>query len=145
MASIPIPTIITSSGYKNNSGYLTGFEVGEDVKTFISNIEAVGGTATVSDANNKAVSDGIMKTGYRATINNQSTKETFEVVIKGDTSGDGIINVLDLLQVQKNILGSYILQGAYELAADTSNDVVINVLDLMQIQKNILGTYKISQ
>ena len=50
-----------------------------------------------------------------------------------------------LLQVQKNILGTYNLSGAYNLAGDTSGDGVINALDLAQVQKNILGTYNIVQ
>ncbi len=146
-SSIPIPTIITSSGYRTSGSYLLGIELGSNVANLKANIEAVGGNSTVviTDANGNTVNEGIMKTGYKVTINNQSTKETLEVVIKGDTSGDGLVNALDLLQVQKNILGTYILQGAYEIAGDTSGDVVINALDLLQVQKSILGTYKISQ
>ena len=71
--------------------------------------------------------------------------EVLEVIIKGDTSGDGVINALDLLQVQKNILGTYTLTGAYLEAADTSKDGVVNALDLLQVQKNILGTFEIEQ
>jgi len=84
-------------------------------------------------------------TGDKVIINNQSETETLEIVIKGDTSGDGVINALDLLQVQKNILGTYILTGAYLEAADTSKDNQVNALDLLQIQKNILGTFAIEQ
>ena len=52
---------------------------------------------------------------------------------------------MDLLQVQKNILGTYTLTGAYLEAADTSKDGVVNALDLLQVQKNILGTFEIEQ
>ena len=48
-----------------------------------------------------------MKTGYKVSINNQSSTEVLEVIIKGDTSGDGEINALDVLQIVKNISGSY--------------------------------------
>ena len=78
-------------------------------------------------------------------INNKNGSEILQVVISGDTSGDGIINALDLLQVQKYILGTYTLSGVYKEAGDTSGDGIINALDLLQVQKDILGTYKIVQ
>ena len=110
-------------------------------------IEAVGGNATVAifDAKGNAKTSGLIATGDKVSINNQSETEVLEVIIKGDTSGDGVINALDLLQVQKNILGTYTLTGAYLEAADTSKDGVVNALDLLQVQKNILGTFEIEQ
>ena len=89
--------------------------------------------------------DKIMKTGYKVSINNQSSTEVLVVIIKGDTSGDGEINALDLLQVVKYISGSYTLEGAYKEAADTSGDNEINALDVLQIVKNISGSYQIIQ
>ena len=146
-SSLPISTIITSSGYKYASGYISGVAVGTDVATLKSTIESVGGSSTVTiyNAAGSIVNSGTLATGFKVVVNNSSTVETLEVVIKGDTSGDGIINALDLAQVQKNILGTYNLSGAYNLAGDTSGDGVINALDLAQVQKNILGTYNIVQ
>ena len=115
--------------------------------TLKSTIESVGGSSTVTiyNAAGSIVNSGTLATGFKVVVNNSSTVETLEVVIKGDTSGDGIINALDLLQVQKNILGTYNLSGAYSLAGDTSGDGAINALDLLQVQKSILGTYNIVQ
>ena len=146
-SSLPISTIITSSGYKYASGYISGVAVGTDVATLKSTIESVGGSSTVTiyNAAGSIVNSGTLATGFKVVVNNSSTVETLEVVIKGDTSGDGIINALDLLQVQKNILGTYNLSGAYSLAGDTSGDGAINALDLLQVQKSILGTYNIVQ
>ena len=78
-------------------------------------------------------------------ITNGIETKTYTLIVKGDTSGDGAINALDLLQVQKSILGSYKMSDSQKLSADTSNDGSINALDLLQIQKNILGSYKIEQ
>ncbi len=145
--SIPISTIVTSSGYKYTSKYISGIALGSDVASVKGALQAVGGNATVSilDAKNNNKTSGIIATGDKITINNQSSTETLEVVVKGDTSGDGVINALDLLQVQKNILGTYTLTGAYLEAADTSKDGQVNALDLLQVQKSILGTYEIEQ
>ena len=144
-SSIPIPTIVTSSGYKYTSGYISGVSVGTSASALKNAIESVGGNSTVviTDAKGVKVTDGVLGTGYKISINNQEKTEVLEIVVKGDTSGDGVINALDLLQVQKNILGTYNLSGAYALAGDTSGDGVINALDLLQIQKYILGTFTI--
>ncbi|MDE6292140.1 MAG: dockerin type I repeat-containing protein, partial [Bacilli bacterium] len=66
-------------------------------------------------------------------------------VIYGDVSGDGKVNALDLLQVQKSILGSYDLTKEQRRAGDTSGDGKVNALDLLQMQKSILGSYEKKQ
>lgn len=146
-STIPISTIVTSSGYSYTSKYISKIEVGTEVSEIKGVLESVGGNSTVTiyDAKGTILTSGILATGYKIEINNQSSKEVLEVVIKGDTSGDGKINALDLLQVQKNILGTYTLTGPYKEAADTSKDGKINALDLLQVQKDILGTYEIEQ
>ena len=40
-------------------------------------------------------------------ISTENETKIYILSIKGDTSGDGNITILDLLQVQKNILGLY--------------------------------------
>ena len=129
-STIPISTIVTSSGYRYTSKYISNIAVGTDVPTTKVTLESVGGNATVSilDASGNVKTSGIIATGDKITINNEENTETLEVVIKGDTSGDGVINALDLLQVQKNILGTYTLTGAYLEAADTSIEVMLNAL-----------------
>ena len=72
-------------------------------------------------------------------ITSSSGESTFTAVVKGDPSGDGKVNALDLLQVQKTIIGEKKIDGAYYKAADVSRDGKVNALDLLQIQKNILG------
>ncbi len=145
--SLPISTIVTSSGYKYTNGYMAGIPAGTDVSTIISSLQAVSGSSNifVTNASGSRVESGTIGTGFKVSVSNSSTTEVLQAVVKGDTSGDGTINALDLLQVQKNILGSYSLSGATFLAGDTSGDGTINALDLLQIQKNILGLYTINQ
>ncbi len=144
-SEIPISTIIVSSGYKYMTNYISGIGPNVNVKTVKDNIESIAGAKSVviKDSKDNIVEDGLIGTGYKVTINNNEGSETLTVVVKGDTSGDGIINALDLLQVQKNILATYNLTNEYYLAGDTSGDGKINALDLLQVQKNILGTYEI--
>ena len=78
------------------------------------------------------------------TIQNGSGSATYNAVIKGDPTGDGNINIQDLLRVQKFILGYTDLTGSYLKAGDTNADGVVNIVDLLRIQKHILGYLTIS-
>ena len=72
-------------------------------------------------------------------IKSRSGESTYTIMVKGDSSGDGKINALDLLYVQKQILGEKQLDSVYLSACDVSGDGKVNALDLLYIQKNILG------
>ncbi len=146
-SKLAISTIIVSSGYKYSSGYISGINADTSIKSVKNTIESIAGanSVTIKNADGNAVSDGAIGTGYKITVKNAETNETLTVVIHGDTSGDGKINALDLLQVQKNIAGIYSLSGAKSLAGDTSGDGKINALDLLQVQKSIAGITSISQ
>lgn len=147
LSATDINTIITSSGYRSNGSYLEAVSPLTLVTTLKSRIEAISGTnsVNVTNVNGSSVTTGYIGTGYKVTIKNKDTSKTYVVIINGDTSGDGVINALDLLQVQKHILGTYTLQNIYFNAGDTNNDGQITALDLLQVQKHILGSYIIIQ
>lgn len=147
LSDLAINTIVTSSGYKYKSGYILGIAVDNDISTVKGVLESVAGydNVYIMDKNGNKIISGKVATGMKVKITNKTGSETLQIVIKGDTSGDGVINALDLLQVQKYILGTYTLSGVYKEAGDTSGDGTINALDLLQVQKDILGTYKIVQ
>ena len=146
VSTLSINTIVTSSGYGYTSKYLTNVKTNSDAAQIISDIEAVAGSGrvTIKDLNDNSITSGIVGTGFKIIISNNSTSEILSIVVKGDTSGDGIINALDLLQVQKYILGNYDLANEYAQAGDTSGDGTVNALDLLQIQKYILGIYSLN-
>ena len=70
---------------------------------------------------------------------------SYRAVIYGDINGDGRINTLDLLIVQKQILNLRSLSTFEYIAADVSRDRVVNTLDLLKVQKDILDIAKIYQ
>ena len=146
-SSYDVSTIVKLAGYQYDDKYLEHIELGTKVSDLKGAIEAISGTAIyVTDAKGNSLNiDDVIGTGTLVKISNRTTSETLEVVIKGDTSGDGKTNALDLLQVQKDILGSYTLKDVQLKAGDTSGDGKVNALDLLQIQKDILGVSKIKQ
>ncbi len=142
-----ISTIVKLSGYQYDGNYIKKIDPSTKASDVKGDIEAISGTSIVitDSKGNELGKDDLIGTGSIVKINNGVVEESLTVVIKGDTSGDGRINALDLLQVQKDILGSYTLTNAQALAADTSGDEKINALDLLQVQKDILGVSKIKQ
>lgn len=65
-------------------------------------------------------------------------------VKKGDTSGDGKINAVDLAAVKMDILGVKKLSGTAFTAGDVNGDNVINAIDLAAIKMHILGVKSLS-
>ncbi len=128
------------------SGGISNIKSLTDASTIKSNLEkyAGAGNVTIFDKNSAPKTSGIIMTGDKIKIKLEEAEETLDVIIKGDTSGDGEVNALDLLQVQKHILGTNKLSGVYQKAGEPSGDGEINALDLLQVQKHILGTYTIN-
>ena len=78
-------------------------------------------------------------------IQDKRIVDTATVVVKGDTDGNGSIDVLDMEAIQKSILGiGDKLSGAYKEAASLTDGDDITVLDMEAIQKDILGIQKIN-
>lgn len=60
-------------------------------------------------------------------------------VVKGDVTGDGVVDVLDLLKLKKYLLGQITLSEGDMSAADATGDGAVDVLDLLKIKKYLLG------
>ncbi|MBQ6840678.1 MAG: SH3 domain-containing protein [Bacilli bacterium] len=114
---------------------------GNTVENITSLAQKTAATAKVS-VTNKA--SGNLSTGDVVTITNGGDTVTYNIVIKGDPTGDGNINIQDLLRVQKFILGYTDLNGSYLKAGDTNQDGIVDIVDLLRIQKHILGYLTIS-
>lgn len=140
-STVAVNTMVTAAGYKISGSNITGINPGSSVDDIKAKISAVGGKVEIVTQSGGS----IVGTGSTVKVSNKDSSKTYVVVVKGDTSGDGIINALDLLQVQKHILKSYNLTNQNLVSGDTSGDGKINALDLLQIQKHILKTYTISQ
>ena len=138
--------IIEESNLHIDNEYLTGLTLTTDVSTIASSVnKSYSKASVVVKKGTEVVTNGNLTTGMTVTISNGDKSVTYTVVIYGDLNGDGIINALDLLKVQKHILGVTKLSGASLKAADSSKDNNVNALDLLKVQKHILGIAFISQ
>lgn len=113
-------------------------------KEFSGNIKTANSGKSMKTETGK---NGNMGTGSKVFVYDAGGKvvDTYQVVIYGDTNGDGIVNALDLLRTQKDILGVKKLSGLEKTAADSSRNGKVDSLDLLKIKKQIIGAKEINQ
>ncbi len=141
-----VSEIMKETSYIIKNGYLHNLTLTTKVATFKEQIMKISSTAKVTiTSNSKEKTSGNIQTGDVITIISGDDKVSYTAVIYGDINGDSSISVLDLLKVQKHILGSSVLKGTSFEAADVNKDGKITVLDLLKVQKHILGDSAISQ
>ena len=139
--SLTAEQIINNAGYKIVNGYFTKVTLGEDVSSIRSYLEGLGAEVYITDKNLNFKFTGKVSTEDLITINDK----TYEIAVYGDASGDGSVNIKDLLYIQKYLLGSQSLTESNKEAADVSHDGKITIKDLLLVQKYLLGTGSITQ
>lgn len=139
--------VLNGIGLKVNGSVLSNIEVGADVSNIINSISSKYHFAEikVTDEKDNEIKDGTIKTGYHVTVVNAGITSMFNTVIYGDTSGDGLIDIRDLLVVQKHLVKSKTLDGAYLTSSDINKDGNVDIRDLLLLQKYILKQYTINQ
>ncbi len=146
--------ICIDCGYNKNSGIvLPDFDFDEyiDVETatmpnvvedttaeeIISKLTTYGITATVTDKDGNALkSEDTVGTGCMVTDQNGNT---YTVIVKGDSDGNGKITSTDYLQIKNSLIGKTKLSGAYLTAADTDDNGDITATDYLHVKGHFTG------
>ena len=101
------------------------------------------------NSNNQLLQDDdYIGTGSKLIVKNSNNEEVYKYifVIYGDLNGDGIINSLDVLVIQKYILELKTMSGVFLKAGNISkNGKLPSALDVLKIQKHILEIKLIEQ
>lgn len=138
-----------NTDYMIQDGYLTGVEPGTSLEDFRKKLNLPeGSSADLTDDKGGAKASGsLMQTGDRLTITNEKTGENSQLVvlIYGDTNGDGIIDIFDLVAVRNHIIKLRSLTGVIGLAGDVNRDEVIDIFDLVGIRNSIIKLKPIQQ
>lgn len=146
-SNAPVPTLSSSSYSINSSSKLiTGVKPSTNAADFLKGVSVFNGTTKLVKSDG-STQTGIVGTGNKIYIydNENQLRATYEIVIYGDTDGDGTVYTLDYIRIKKAILGKLQLSGSYNLAADTSRNGQVDTLDYIQVKKQILGKYTIPQ
>lgn len=117
--------------------------VGDIKNNIISNLEIV-----IVNSNNEILSDdAIIGTGNKIQVKeDRKILKEYQIIIYGDVNGDGKINSVDLLVLQRHILEIETLDDIYQKSANIrKNGNKPSSVDLLLIQRHILGLQIIKQ
>ena len=117
--------------------------VGDIKNNIISNLEIV-----IVNSNNEILSDDvIIGTGNKIQVKEDGKiLKEYQIIIYGDVNGDGKINSVDLLVLQRHILEIETLDDIYQKSANIrKNANKPSSVDLLLIQRHILGLQIIKQ
>ena len=135
-----VEEVVQHSNLTVNNDNITNVKNNTSASTIISKLTNEGATVLIKNKDGQTITGSTkIGTGSKITITVNNTSKTYTFVINGDTSGDGVVTILDLLQVQKHIKGDKKLSTSYLQAGDTSGDGKVTILDLLQVQKHIKG------
>ena len=89
--------------------------------------------------NNNTKSSGTVFTNDKVIIETGTETKTLIVVQYGDTNGDGVADLKDILQINKHRLNKSLLINEFIIAGDVNFDNAVDLKDLLQINKFRLG------
>lgn len=136
-----------SSTYQIGEKNITGIAPGTKAADFLKKISVENATIQLVDAKGKSVT-GNVATGNRIDIYDSNKKKisSYNLLIYGDVNGDGQIDVLDLIKLNRHLMGIEKLTGLNLEAANANRgEDGANVLDLVYINRHILGILTIQQ
>ena len=80
--------------------------------------------------------NGIIGTGDKITVSSEGGTEILEIIISGDTDGDGAMTAMDYVNIKNHIMEQHKLNGVYQSAADVDNDNIHSLNSFFGIKYN---------
>lgn len=144
------PTFGSESFTIGEDNYITGISGYPLTKeAFMANLAITHGTYEVYAADGETALENTTNVGTGAVVKvfdrYGELYATYTVLIYGDVSGDGALDALDMLMVQKHLQRLLILGEINQKAADVSHDENVDALDMLMIQKHLMKIYEIGQ
>ena len=136
--NITVDSIVSKMGVKVSNDFMYGISPGTVVNTLVNSVTNNKGNASVVDRSGKVKTSGNLATGDKITIKGTTESKTYIISVRGDTIGDVIVKINDLILVQSHILETRKLDGDKFLAGDVNYDGVVKINDLILVQSHIL-------
>ena len=135
-----VSDVITESSLLINGNTIQNIKNSTTIASFKDKLIKSGAQSIViKDKNGNDIenTNTLMATGQKIVINTSVDSQTYTISVRGDTSGDGVVTILDLLEVQKHIKKAETLKNENLISADTSGDNKVTILDLLEIVQHI--------
>ncbi len=139
-------TLIESSVYtiERDSGYIKGVPINISASALKINLFNPDETVRIYDKQGIEYTGGKVATGMSVKlIVGGEIRDELTVVIRGDTNGDGYIDISDYTSVRLDILELKALAGVLRAAADVNIDGYIDISDYTSIRLDILELKRI--
>ena len=122
---------------------LTGVAAGETAEDIISQFSNA--DVKIFDLEGNVV-DNASKVGTGFTVKlfvDGVEKDSTVIAIKGEVTGDGVIDTTDYIRIKLAFLGTYSFEGAFSIAADVDESNELDTTDYVRIKLHFLGTYNL--
>lgn len=131
------PESISSSEYEVKSGYIIHVAPETTVDDFMKNLTIKGTVVkkVINSSGTEQKGSATVATGHMLETDGSS----YLICVDGDVTGDGKVGALDLLRVNKNIVGMYDFTTTQKYAACVSGSTTPGARDLLRINKFIVG------
>lgn len=137
---------LISDTYVIGESYITGVSPQTQVSAFLSGLKTDNCTVKVFNSSGKEKT-GTISTGDKLEVYcNDTLVMTRQIVIYGDVNGDGMVDVLDIIRINRHTLGLSTLKSVYLEAADANRKGDgVDVLDIIVTNRHTLGLTTIKQ
>jgi len=138
------------------NNFIKYISVDTTVSDLLDNVTITGNNVNVNiyDLSNnvKNQSDSISSGDFLITYENNKLKDVYVLAVTGDSNGDGLLDLIDLVQMRKHIVGwinpdtkkIQRKEGIYYHTLDFNVDEEIDLIDLVRMRKTIVGTNQVS-
>ena len=136
--SVTANKVLSSNKYNVTSTRVSKISESTSVSAFLSSLDYPG-QCKIYKGSTQVSGSTKVGTGMRVhVIKDGRVSENKEIIVTGDTNGDGVISVTDMISIKSALLRKSSLSGPYAVAADTSGDNKISVTDFIQIKAKLL-------
>ena len=109
-------------------------------KVLLNNISTTSEVKIYNKSNQEIGANEKIATGMRLVLNNNTS---YDLIVNGDISGNGMIDLLDLSQIKYSIIDEVNLDSLSMKAADVNQDGNITISDMVLIIQDIIGLKKL--